>query len=403
MNYDGEIVIGTLVDTSGAEDGIDDLASLLSDGKVFKRIGKDELGNALVEGIKVAITGGSVKMTDALKKPFEELELKKEMNIISEQQYYEELEVLRDNYFSKGSDKWWEYTAKIIEYEQKVVEEQKKNIEKITNEINDKFDDVAAQSDKVIKSSLAEYERSMEALEKSKDKLSNKLSSYGGLYGTAVFDTGEEKSYLENGVWKRDYGKLTLVDIGDLKTEIGVLEKYKQALEGIKNNDIITKEFFESFKSLGLEEGTSLAKNLLSLDEASLKEYMAMWTEKQKISDEIADTVYENEENQIAEDLRAKLKEAFGAVDAEFMSESGKEWASSFGEAFKTKISEMMEQVKSIISQKISDIEYSISLEKEDKGSNTLVYNLYGSGETVAEQLKSARANSELESLRGGY
>ena len=403
MNYDGEIVIGTQVDTSGAEDGIDELAKLLSNGQVFKKIGRDEMGNALVEGISVAINESAVDMTEQFEKAFTELELKKDMSLVSEAEYYAQLEELRDNYLGKGSAKWWEYTAKIIEYEQKVVDEQKKNIEKINDEITDKFDDAAENADKMIKSSLTQYENSMEALEKTKDKLSDKLSSYGGLYGTAVFDTGEEKSYLENGVWKRDTGKLTLVDVGSLKDDISLLERYRDALYSIGNNDKITQDFFESFKKLGLEDGINVAESILSLGDGDLENYMAMWSEKNKISDEIADTLYEDEETQIADELRQKLKDAFGSVDAEFMSASGQAWAASFGDAFKTKISEMMDQVKSIISQKISDIEYSISLEQEKSSSNTLVYNLYGSGETVSDKLKAARANSELESLRGGY
>lgn len=407
MNYDGEIVIGTAVDTSGIKAGVDDVGNLLSNGEVFKRIGKDDLGNALVEGISVAIKENAYEMVDKMEKAITELDYKKQMNLVSEEEYYRELETIRDEYLQKGSENWWKYTAEIVEYEQNVVEEQKKNIEKltdlITKNIEDKFDDVAQNADSIIKSSIADYERQMKSLENKKDTLSKKLASYGGLYGTAVFNTGEERSYIENGVWKKDTGALTLIDVTDLKNEISLLEKYRQALEGLSQNENITQDFFDSFTKLGLEDGIKVANSVLSLGTDDIKSYMELWSEKQKISDEISSSLYENEENQIAETLKEKLKEAFGTVDETFMSDSGLKWATSFGESFKNKISEMMEQVKGIISQKISDIEYSISLEKESKGSNTLVYNLYGSGETVADQLKSARANSELERLRGGY
>ena len=130
MNYDGEIVIGTEIDTSGAETGIDDLKSKLSEGKVFKRIGKDEMGNPLVEGIKVAINENAYEMTEQMEKAVTELDFQKKMNLISEQEYYEKLEDLRDNYLGKGSEQWWRYTAQIVQYEQSVVENQKKAIEK---------------------------------------------------------------------------------------------------------------------------------------------------------------------------------------------------------------------------------------------------------------------------------
>ena len=140
MNYDGEIVIGTQVDTSGAEDGIDELAKLLSNGQVFKKIGRDEMGNALVEGISVAINESAVDMTEQFEKAFTELELKKDMSLVSEAEYYAQLEELRDNYLGKGSAKWWEYTAKIIEGWFKLGVKELKDVEPLEKAAENKTD-----------------------------------------------------------------------------------------------------------------------------------------------------------------------------------------------------------------------------------------------------------------------
>jgi hypothetical protein len=408
LNYDGEIIIGTSVDTSGLDKGLDETKKLLENGNVFKRIGKDSMGNPIVEGIKVAIKENVVEMGEQMEKAFSELNYKKQMSIVSESEYYKELENLRDTYLEKGSASWWKYTAKIVEYENKIVENQKSNIEKLTNEISenieDKFDDVAKNVDSMMKKSVADYESKMKSIEKNKNKLSEKLSSYGGVYGTAIVNTGEEeKTYLENGVWKKKEASYTLIDVSDLKNEIAYLERYENALSTIKDNKNITREFFESFKKLDVKDGVEILESLTKLDDKQFGEYMSLWNEKNGISDKISDILYKDEESDAKSELELRLKEAFGEVDKTFLSDEGHKWAESFGDAFKVKISEMMEQVKSIISQKISDIEYSISLEKEKETSNTLVYNLYGSGETVSEKLKSARAMSELERLRGGY
>lgn len=408
MNYDGEIIIGTSVDTSGLDKGLDETKKLLENGDVFKRIGKDSMGNPIVEGIKVAIKENVFEMEEQMEKAFSELNYKKQMNIVSEADYYKELEVLRDTYLEKGSASWWKYTAKIVEYENGIVENQKKNIEKLTNEISenieDKFDDVAKNVDSMMKKSVSDYESKMKSIEKSKDNLSEKLSSYGGVYGTAKVNTGEEeKTYLENGVWKRKEASYTLIDIGDLKSEISFLERYENALNTIKDNKNVTREFFDSFKKLSVTDGVKVLESLNALNDEQLKEYMSLWGEKNGISDKISDILYKSDEEDAKSELDLRLKEAFGEVDKTFLTENGQKWAESFGDAFKSKINDMMDEVKNIISQKISDIEYSISLEKEKETSNTLVYNLYGSGETVSEKLKSARAMSELERLRGGY
>ena len=39
MNYDGEVIIGTKLDTDGIENDIDNLKKDLADGKSSKRIG----------------------------------------------------------------------------------------------------------------------------------------------------------------------------------------------------------------------------------------------------------------------------------------------------------------------------------------------------------------------------
>lgn len=403
MNYDGEIVIGTEIDTSGAETGIEDLKSKLSEGKVFKRIGKDEMGNPLVEGIKVAINENAYEMTEQMEKAVTELDFQKKMNLISEQEYYEKLEDLRDNYLGKGSEQWWRYTTQIVQYEQSVVENQKKAIEKSIEEIEDKFDDVAKTIDKEIKSSVSEYDRQMKNLENKKSRFSEKLSSYGGLYKTAVFSTGEERSYFDNGVWKTDNGDVELIDIGSLKDDISVLEEYKNTLSALKERDGMTQNFFEGFKSLGLSDGIKLAKSVMSLSDESFKEYMGLWNDKRDVADMISDSLYESDEKEIAKVLEDKLERAFGEIDKTFLSEEGILWAEKFGDAFKGKITEMMDQLKTIVTDRIASINYQIALDKESGSGSTLVYNLYGSGETVSEQLKSARANTQLEYLRGGY
>ena len=141
----------------------------------------------------------------------------------------------------------------------------------------------------------------------------------------------------------------------------------------------------------------------MSLSDESFKEYMGLWNDKRDVADMISDSLYESDEKEIAKVLEDKLERAFGEIDKTFLSEEGILWAEKFGDAFKGKITEMMDQLKTIVTDRIASINYQIALDKESGSGSTLVYNLYGSGETVSEQLKSARANTQLEYLRGGY
>ena len=96
MSYDGEIVIGTRIDSDGLKQDLKNLENEFKGGKVSKRIGKDDIGEPLVEGIKVAINDSGFKVSEAVKRYFEEVEIQKKMGVISEEEYYKKLEEFLD-------------------------------------------------------------------------------------------------------------------------------------------------------------------------------------------------------------------------------------------------------------------------------------------------------------------
>lgn len=91
-----------------------------------RRISRDENGNMLVEGLQVGITVGEDFGKDAMDAAVKNLKLQLDTAAITTADYYRELEKLRDNYLTRGSEEWWKYTKEVMEYEQKRVEEAKK-------------------------------------------------------------------------------------------------------------------------------------------------------------------------------------------------------------------------------------------------------------------------------------
>lgn len=61
----------------------------------------------------VSIASFIDKVPEAFDKAYDELELRRDLGLISEKEFYEEAAKLRDQYFAEGSDKWWEQTEKI--------------------------------------------------------------------------------------------------------------------------------------------------------------------------------------------------------------------------------------------------------------------------------------------------
>ena len=80
------------------------------------------IGNGRYSGT-VEITSFIDKVPEAFDKAMDELELRRDLDVIDEEQYYAELDALKDKYFAKGSDKWWEYEKEIYDHQKEMAEE----------------------------------------------------------------------------------------------------------------------------------------------------------------------------------------------------------------------------------------------------------------------------------------
>ncbi len=398
MNYDGEIIIGTKLDTEGIENDLENLKNDFQGGKASKRIGENDIGQPLIEGIKFGIDKNAYQAEEAMKNALEGLNLQKKMGIVTEEEYYTQLEALRDKYFSKGSLGWWNYTAQIISYETKVYNEQLKKID----DIFDKIDDAGNEFDKTVQKSFSQYENKMENLEKKEEKFSARLTG-GDILKKVTFDLGTDgESKLIDGRWQKENSQLVVNQLKDLKSEITLLEKYSSLLEEFSNKENLPKGMFENLKGYDLTQGIDYMSAVLSLTKPQYDEYIADYNKHSSLSDGISKTIYNDEATAIKDEFLGELSKAFDEIDADFM-QCGLDAANAFGESFSAKMGEILDNVKASIETQIKDIEASFVFDSASKGSDTRIYNLYGSGETTAQKLQAARADAELEKLRGGY
>lgn len=398
MNYDGEIIIGTKIDTEGLENDLESLKKDFQGGKASKRIGENDIGQPLIEGIKFGINKNAYQATEAMKIALEELNLQKKLGILNDEEYYNELEVLRDNYFAKGTQGWWEYTAQIISYETKVYNEQLKKID----DIFDNIQEVGEQFDKSVEKSVSQYEKKFENLEKKEENFSSKLLNNDLLNTISISFGDKTPSKYVNGAWQKQSADIVSTQLKDLKSEITLLETYSTLLDSFSNKQNMPVGMSDILKSYSLQDGIDYMSAVLALSDEEYNSYIADFNKRDSLSDEIAKTLYNSEAQNIKKEFLEELEEAFENVDEDFL-KCGLDAANSFGESFASKISEILENVKTSIQSELESIECSFSVETSSKGSDTRIYNLYGSGETTAQKLQAARADAELEKLRGGY
>ncbi len=317
-----------------------------------------------------------------LEREYDDLKNSLDLGLISEQEFYLKLKDYRDKYFEVGSDKWQEYTIDILKYCQdtanQIAEAQKAAILDVFTEMSQSID--------------ASYEE----LESVQNKMAGKLKSYGSLYHENTFyNPKNEKTYW----W---------LSLGDIESEIKVLENYNNALASTKEllykvfptsgegidieaNKGYIKDFFSLLSDMSVEEGMTFSAFLARLPEDMSREYLLSWSKKQNLSEEIAKNLYSDEAQDIydknienmASSMIAKLEESFGTLPDNFF-EEGVASALGFGEGFITSMEGVFQTIRQKLELGLQTLTPNTSVFGPNGGStvieNTTSYNIYSNG-----------------------
>lgn len=360
------------------------------------RVSYDEYGNMLIDGVSLSVRANSYKISDSFKNAIKDIELQFKNAAISEEQYYSSMEKLRDAYLEKGTKEWWSYTNKLVSFENKMIEAQKKALEEEMKNIEKVYLEIAST-----------IYKTQNEIEKEQQKFAEKMSEFAG---TSQYIKQVFKGVAPGGG-----------DLVNFKTELNDLDAQKETLKEYYNLLMAVRErgythfgeegfsdFFDMLRDYSVEEGSSLLKTLLKENDAGFLDFVGDWNDIQKMSAEISKEVYKDDTKKAMEESLLYMKETltgYGLEIPEGFFESGALSAEKFGEGFCAKI----DGVLSDISAKFDDLLPKGDVVAEGQSESTKgnvfapVYNLYGSGETIAQKLRSAAAQALVDRLRGGY
>lgn len=332
---------------------------------------------------------------DMADREFRYLKNSLDLCLISEDDYYRQLAVLRDQYFARGSDDWEKYTMEILEHNQKMVEEQKKLIGEIFEEMSEEIADNA------------------EEIGKTQEKMAEKLSDFGGLYDNVSYKIGSE-----NGSFMR---------LHDMETDVRILQEYNDALvmikaqvdklwttdgvsaEAAEQNAAIRKAFFSEIRDMSVIEGLNFADMFLAHPESKINSYLEGWAEKQALSKSIAQNLYSEETTDFLEEsadgmaktMIAKLEERFGDLPDNFF-EEGVAAALGFGEGFLETLDSVFTQLKAEIAAKTAELQVDMSGAGTQSTQNISNYNIYGGDTPYKTALQIEKQETVKRLLTGG-
>jgi len=297
-------------------------------------------------------------------KEFRDLKHSLAMEEITEAEYYSKLEELRDKYFEEGSDDWQQYTEEIYGYSKKTVED-----------FVDKLED--AQS---------EAEKTMEELRDKQKRISDNLMS--------------DKSPVEYGTIDGQ----AFVNLANYDVENYKLEKYNKMLnELFEKRPDLPRSVLEELQGMDIDRGMKYVEALMRASDSQYASFVKGRNLEAEKSSLISSRLTEDE----VEETKKILEDKFGQLPEDFF-QIGEDSIEQFGQGFLEGLGVMMQIIREQITAEMSTLmPVAVGFASAGGDISSVVnnyqnsYNVGSSKQTITEQLSSLANFEIMERMRG--
>ena len=394
VQYCDGIVQGINTQSPAVLKKVDDLATQMIERAMKKLdihspsgVADRKIGQMLSLGVARGIEKTSDSAVKAFQKMLEKLQYQRDLDIINDDEYYTQLEKLRDKYFKVGTSEWLRYTKEIYKYQKSALEAEKREIEKL-------YDDISGYASKKIDEVLSKQ-----------DKFASKLKSYTHLFNSNTVSLGDtEFSYYSMHDLHKDTEAIT--------SYVDGLDSLNARLKELGVSGDVVKEFMAELSDMSIEEGAGFTKTLLNANDSALLEYINAYSDNRAAIKGLSSRFYQDDMDEAWDDsihnMIDKLQEAGYEIPEGFFT-SGTVSAEKFGEAFTAEIDNQLATVR----QKVEGFYAAITrmfgagfeISAVGGGGNTYssTYYIQPNDTSTSAQLSAIRAEEKLNKLRGGY
>lgn len=376
----------------------------------------NEVANAFNTGFVKSLRKSDIEVNRAFQTRYSALNYQLEFGLLNQEEYFKKLETIRDMYYSKDTQEWYQYTAEIYSYKTAMLKDYEQAVEKNLAELAEMEEQAVQQAadylqscvDDFSKNSLSRFseiaadaEKLLTQIEKARDTYEDKLYDYAGT--NAGFDTSKTKihNYYPTG----DPLLIVEYSLSDLDADIVRLKEFNDTISALKEraSDLKAESFqgfFEELRTLDIEDAKILADLMLKSDDKTFFDYLDAFQQKHALAENIADSFYKEDFQDAAASIKKAVEDEFSEIPTDFFS-YGELTAENFKAGFLSEIASMFELVDNLLEQQNLELAPSLTTNPEN---NTFAptYNLYSYGESTAQQLLSAKNHAVLENLRRG-
>ncbi|MDO4618450.1 MAG: hypothetical protein Q4B31_02890 [Clostridia bacterium] len=316
-----------------------------------------------------------------------------ELGIISTDQYFKSLADYRDKYFESGSSGWLSYVTGVISENKRLTDEQKRALTNVCEDMSDNIKDM------------------FQSIAKEREKLEEKLNSYGSLTGKKIFDFGDGK-------------REEFLTLADTEAQNERLEDYLHFMMSAQKrineywrtdtgdraldekNLKLRNEYFSQMRDMSIDEATDFASLLTNVKDTEFNAHLASFERRQYLSEEISNLLFCEETKSAAQNAAINLGKDFSdalldemeSVDGELYMR-GQSAAESFGSGF-------MESFRAILMSLSEEIANGTSIVSHDSlmgivgGNieNNTSYNIYPA-DSASDTIRAIKEYEEVKRL----
>jgi len=296
-------------------------------------------GRSISSGAKTASKAtkdASREIEDEFNKRLRNLKYNLDMGYVTEQQYYEGLEALRDTYFAEGTEEWQRYTTEIYNYQKRTFENVKKDMESLIGEISGKM------------------ESELDEVARLQANFANKIRSYTPLFSTQTitirnWDKGQPLR-IEN------------TSLSDFRATLQKFARYTELLNRVKDRGI-SRAMFNEIMNLSIDDGIKFMELLLNTPEEEYQAYIMSYNAVQAVAKSLPDYIYRDEIQTIADKYTEIFKNVFQGLEGEYFG-VGSMYAQAMGEGFMSQFANVFAAIKADVENKMKSLQAGINFQR---------------------------------------
>lgn len=288
----------------------------------------------------------------------------------TEEMYYNDLEALIGT-LDKESDLYKKFNSEILKGRRKLADNEEK---KLLDEQN-----------KIVEDGLSEilktYEKAFDELEQKRESYRKKLMSIGGdLFSV---DTVKDKNDKEK----------TTYTVNNLNEQLKKMRDFHSQVSKLKERGASESLLSELF-ALDDKDAAQFSKYLSGMSSVEFKKINALYNEKQKLADELANDLYASEAKKLSESIPIEL-DKLSVPSADY----GKEAADSYIDAFKSEFEKRSDEFAKLFENTDIAAEIKATVETEISRYSAAAFTAPAAKSNVDTPSGESRKNSDLEEI----